>query len=118
MVYPTRLKIIIGLVVVVAVGSGIVGIEYSIHPPNRALLEQGEAPQSVPVASVHTANWYVAHPGIAKRDEVRCGSNAATISPAACQNVKSAEEQLLADKMQKAALSNSSLTKPTAVKAP
>lgn len=118
MVYPTRLKVIIGLVAVVAMGSGIAGIEYSIHPPSRALLKQGEAPQSVPGASVHTANWYVAHPGIAKRDEVRCGSNAAMISSAACQNVESAEEQLLADEMQKAALSNSSSTKSSAVKAP
>ncbi|MCB5945154.1 hypothetical protein LI953_10395 [Acidocella sp. KAb 2-4] len=116
MIYPSRLQIIIGLAVIIAGTGVIVGIDFNMRSSRNAAPSQ--AGISAPAATVHTASWYVANPAIAKRDEARCGDNAASISQAACQNVESAEEQLLADEMHQAAISNSANTNPNAAAAP
>ncbi len=116
MMYPSRLQMIIGMAVIVSAGGVIIGVDYNRHQSINAA--SGQTGLSVPVAVVHTASWYVAHPTIAKRDETICGDNAASISPAACQNVESAEEQLLADELHEAAMSNSANAKPNAAQAP
>ncbi|MCU4162115.1 hypothetical protein AiwAL_18845 [Acidiphilium sp. AL] len=116
MMYPSRLQIIIGAVVIIAAGGVTIGIDYDMRLSGNAI--SGQAGISAPAAAVHTASWYVAHPAIAKRDETNCGDNAASISPAACQNIESAEEQLLADELHQAAMSNSAKAKPNAAQAP
>jgi hypothetical protein len=118
MFYPSRIQIIIGVVAIAGVSGLIGGIEYNAHRSDRTLSGQGQVFELPPTAIVHTASWYVAHPDIAKQDEGRCGDNAATISQAACQNVESAEEQLLAVRMRNAADENSSSTKSNAMKVP
>ena len=67
---------------------------------------------------VHTANWYVAHPDVLKTDEARCGGDAASIPLAACQNVATAEQTLLAQQLQSAAATNAALAKMPASKSP
>lgn len=116
MMYPSRLQIIIGMAVIVAAGGVIIGIDYKMRVSGNAT--SGQAGISGLAAAVHTASWYVAHPAIAKRDETNCGDNAASIPTAACQNVESAEEQLLADQLHQAAMSNSANAKPNAAPAP
>jgi hypothetical protein len=108
----------IGVAAIASVSVLIGGIEYGVHRSGSALSVQGQIFELAPTAVVHTASWYVAHRDIAKQDEARCGDNAATISQAACQNVESAEEQLLADQMRSATTENSSSTKSSAVKVP
>ena len=116
MIYPSRLQIIIGLAVIIAGTGVIIGIDFNMRSSRNAA--PGQAGISVPVAAVHTASWYVAHPAIAKIDEARCGDNAASISPVACQNVESAEEQLLADELHQAAMTNGANVKSNAAPAP
>jgi hypothetical protein len=116
MIYPSRLQIIIGLAVIIAGTGVIVGVDFNLRSSRNAA--SGQAGISTPAAAVHTASWYVAHPAIAKSVEARCGDNADSISPAACQNVESAEEKLLADEMHQAAMSNSANDKPNAAPAP
>ena len=103
---PITNKIVIG-VLVIAVGGGTVIVisqkgQFLRIAPTR---QPGAALTSSP-AAVHSADWYVAHPAIAKQDEDRCGEDAATISQAACQNVESAEQELLANEMKSAAATN------------
>ena len=118
MFYPSRIQIIVAVVAIAGVSGLIGGIEYSAHRSGRSISGQGQVFELSPTAIVHTASWYVAHPDIAKQDEARCGDNAATISQAACQNVESAEEQLLAVQMRNAAAQNNALTKSNAMKVP
>ncbi|MDE2342143.1 MAG: hypothetical protein KGL63_01905 [Betaproteobacteria bacterium] len=118
MFYPSRIQIIIGVVAIAGMGGLIGGIEYGAHRSGRTVSGQGEVFELPPTAIVHTASWYVAHPDIAKQDEARCGDNAATISRAACQNVESAEEELLANQMRNAAAENSSATNSNTTKVP
>jgi len=114
----SRLQVIFGVAVIVAAGGVITKVGYDMHLSGSASSRPTGVPQPASIAAVHTAGWYVAHPDIAKEDDARCGDNAATISPAACQNVESAEEQLFADEMRSAALSNNTSAKPNATKAP
>ena len=58
--------------------------------------------------AVHSTAWYVGHPDVLKQDEGRCAGDAATISPSACQNVDSADNQLGVIEMQKAAAQDGS----------
>ncbi|MDD2893565.1 MAG: hypothetical protein PHF20_06505 [Halothiobacillaceae bacterium] len=118
MFYPSRIQIVVAVVAIAGVSGLIGGIEYSVHRSGRSISGQGQVFEPPPTAVVHTASWYVAHPDIAKQDEVRCGDNAATISQAACQNVESAEEQLLAIQMRNAADQNNVPTKSNAMKVP
>lgn len=95
-------KIVVG-VVLISIGSGTA--IYLGHQGNNI----GQ-PATLEIASqssgVHTADWYVAHPDILHQDEKRCAGNAAVISPAACQNVASADVRLDVIEMQNAAASN------------
>lgn len=116
MMYPSRLQMFIGMTVIVSAAGVIFGVDYNRHQSGNAA--SGQAGLSVPAEVVHTASWYVAHPTIAKRDETICGDNAASISAAACQNVESAEEQLLADELHAAAMSNNANAKPNAAQSP
>jgi hypothetical protein len=116
MFYPSKMQSIFGVLAVASVSGLLGGIEYGVHHSGRALSVHWQIFELAPTAVVHTASWYVAHPDIAKQDEARCGDNAATISQVACQNVESAEEQLLANQMRSAATENSSSTKSSAVK--
>ena len=116
MIYPSRLQIVIGAAVIIAAGGVMIGIDYDMRLSGNVI--SGPAGISVPAVAVHTAIWYVAHPAIAKRDETSCGDNAASMPLAACQNVESAEEQLLADQLHQAAMSNSTNAKPNAAQAP
>jgi len=118
MISPSRLQIIFGVAVIVAAGVVITKVGYDMHMSGSASYRPTGVPQPASIAVVHTADWYVAHPDIAKQDDARCGDNAATISLAACQNVESAEEQLLADEMRNAVSSNSTSVKPNAIQAP
>lgn len=43
---------------------------------------------------VHTSDWYLAHRDVLTADEKRCAGDAASISPAACQNVNNAVSQI------------------------
>lgn len=60
----------------------------------------GRAPTSnVPYTAVtpevvHTSDWYLAHRDVLAADEKRCAGDAASISPAACQNVNNAVNQI------------------------
>lgn len=71
-----------------------------------------------PPQTVHTAAWYVAHPDVLKADEARCGSDAASIPQAACQNTASADQQLLAAQLQQAAAANAAAAKTSPPKTP
>jgi predicted alpha/beta hydrolase family esterase len=101
-------KVSIG-VLLVALGGGAVVV---IAQNGRSFKTTATQPPGIsliaPAASVHTADWYVAHPTVAKEDEERCGDDAASISSAACQNVESAEQELLANEMKSAAAANGS----------
>ncbi|MHB1302601.1 MAG: hypothetical protein ACYCZB_03880 [Acidiphilium sp.] len=52
---------------------------------------------------VHSAAWYVRHPDVLKQDERHCAGNAGMMTPAACQNVASADAQLAGADYAKAA---------------
>jgi hypothetical protein len=69
-----------------------------------------EAAPPAPVA--HSAAWYVAHPDVLREDEKRCAGDAATMSPAACQNTASADAQLNVIEMQNAAAANADAAPP------
>lgn len=64
---------------------------------------------------IHTADWYVAHPGVLKVDEHRCAGDASSMTPAACQNAASADARLTVLQMQNAAAANgaASTSNPT-----
>ena len=47
-----------------------------------------------PSPEAHSAAWYVRHPDVLRQDERRCAGNAEMMTPAACQNVASADTQL------------------------
>jgi hypothetical protein len=97
-------KIVI-VVVLMLVGGG--AVLYLGHRGN-----QNGQPAAFEIApeqsAVHTADWYVAHPDVLHQDEKRCAGDAATLSPAACQNVASADARLNVIEMQNAAAVNAS----------
>jgi hypothetical protein len=62
--------------------------DHSISQPRPEISQVMLAPE------VHSAAWYVRHPDVLKQDEQRCAGNAGTMTPAACQNVASADAQL------------------------
>lgn len=94
-------RVVAPVVVIALIGAGATAYvvrlsspkaRYSLPPP---LLITPPA-----AAPVHTADWYVAHPDVLKADSSKCGGNAASLSPAACQNVAAAEEQLAPSQLQ------------------
>lgn len=52
--------------------------------------------------TVHTSDWYLAHRDILAADEKRCAGDAASISPAACQNVATAAKEVDSDNVMNA----------------
>lgn len=106
---PFGTKITIGILGIALGGGAIIVIGHQGRSLNSAAPDGQGVNLVVPPELVHTADWYVAHPDIAKQDEDRCGGDAASISPAACQNVASAEQQLLANEMKNAAAANGSV---------
>jgi hypothetical protein len=105
-VSPFGTKITIGILVIALGGGAVIVIGHQGRSSNATAPGAPGVSLAVPPELVHTAAWYVAHPDIAKQDEDRCGGDAASISPAACQNVASAEQQLLANEMKNAAAAN------------
>jgi hypothetical protein len=99
----TSIKLAIG-VLAIAIGSGAVIL---ISHQNRNSGQSETVPMNPGVPIIHTEAWYVAHPNIAKQDEDRCGGDAASLPQAACQNVASAEEELLVQQLQTQATANS-----------
>jgi hypothetical protein len=99
----TSIKLAIG-VLTIAIGSGAVIL---ISHQNRNSGQSETVPMNPGVPIIHTEAWYVAHPNIAKQDEDRCGGDAASLPQAACQNVASAEEELLVQQLQTQATANS-----------
>lgn len=71
-----------------------------------------------PTEAVHTADWYVAHPDILKADDAKCGGDAGSISPAACQNAATADQRLLSLQLQQAGAANASAGKNQTSKTP
>jgi hypothetical protein len=71
------------------------------------LTSQNSPIPQTPAVIVHTTDWYMAHPDIAKADEERCGNNAGSISVESCQNDAAAEEKMLSNDLLNAAKANS-----------
>jgi len=113
----SRLKLVAGAAIVVTGAATIVVINRNSVFPNGISAGQGGLQPTSQPETVNSTNWYVAHPDIAKRDEAKCGGNAGTIPQTACQNVESAEEQLLAQEMAQASAANTKMPSPP-VKAP
>ncbi len=88
------------IVVCIAAGGAYVIWHDNFAGMSKAVPASAFQRQSQPDA--HTIAWYVAHPDILKQYERRCADDAATMSPAPCQDVYSAEAQLSAGRMQKA----------------
>jgi hypothetical protein len=105
-VSPLGIKITIGILVIALGGGAVIVIGDQGRSSNTIGPGAPGVSLVVPPEPVHTAAWYVAHPDNAKQDEDRCGGDAASISPAACQNVASAEQQLFANEMKNAAAAN------------
>lgn len=103
MIHPSSVKIGAGIIAVALAGGVLIVVEN-----HGRQLPAVPAPQTV-----HTADWYVAHPDVLKADDARCGSDAASIPQAACQNAATADQRLLAQQLQAAASAN-----PVAVKTP
>jgi hypothetical protein len=101
------LNLVAGAAVIVIGAATIVAINRNSIFPEEISAGQGGPPPTSQPETVHSASWYVAHPDIAKQDEEKCGGDAGTIPQAACQNVESAEEQLLAQGLAQAAATNS-----------
>jgi hypothetical protein len=96
---------IIGIGIVA--GVAVVIVNHS-GQPNSTPVVSIAPPLSIPAETVHTADWYVAHPDVLKADDIKCGSDAASIPQAACQNAATADQRLLAAKLGQAATANES----------
>jgi len=87
-------KVIIGSLIVIG-GCGafyfVVGHSHIDHSIGQT---QPEISQVFLALEAHSAAWYLRHPEVLKRDEQRCAGNAEIITPAACQNVASADAEL------------------------
>jgi hypothetical protein len=102
------MKIGIGIIVVALAGGAVIVVE--THGTQSHL-----AP---PAQTVHTADWYVAHPDILKADDARCGGDAASIPQAECQNAATADQRLLAQQLRGAASANAAAAKSPAPTTP
>ncbi|MGE4482942.1 hypothetical protein [Acidocella sp.] len=101
----------------VAVGLVFVVINRGGHPESAPLVSINPSP-GAPVQVVHTADWYVMHPDVLKADDIRCGSDAASIPQAACQNAATADQRLLAAQLGQAAATNAAAEKSSQQKTP
>jgi hypothetical protein len=87
-------KIAIGSLIVIAGCGGLYLVVVQGHSGSSIIDRQSvEVPALLP-PRIHSAAWYVKHPDILKQDERRCAGDAGTMTPAACQNVASADAQL------------------------
>jgi len=103
MMKPTTTQLSIGLLVILA-GGGCVGVMSEVsHSHQTSTSEPVVIIQPTPPSTIHSAEWYVAHPDVLKVDERRCAGDASTMTPAACQNVASADTQLAGADYAKAA---------------
>jgi hypothetical protein len=106
--YPVSMKIGISIIAVAFAGGAVFAIENHGQQSHRV----------APAETVHTADWYVAHPNMLKADDARCGSDAASIPVAACQNAATADQRLLAQQLQQAAATNAAAAKSSEPKTP
>jgi hypothetical protein len=115
--YPASIKIGVTIIAIALAGGAVIVAESTgRHGASPSVTTSLQFPASQ--QTVHTADWYVAHPDILKTDEARCGGDAASISPAACQNAASADQQLLAAQLQQAAVANAAAAKTSLPKTP
>ena len=87
-------NIIIGSLIVIGGCSTIYLIVDHSHSDRSIGQTQLEISRVTLTPEVHSAAWYLHHPDILKQDEQRCAGNAGTMTPAACQNVASADAEL------------------------
>jgi hypothetical protein len=114
----TSAKIIgISIVLLGGVAGAILIVVYSDHSSESPPASMSSVPPS-PIGTVHTADWYIAHPAELKADDARCGSDAASIPQTACQNAATADQRLLAAQLGQAAAINASADKNAAAKGP
>jgi hypothetical protein len=106
--YPASMKIGIGIIAVALAAGTVIVIEN--HGTRSSAV--------LPPQTVHTADWYVAHPDVLKADDARCGGDAASIPQAACQNAATADDRLLSQQLQGAASANAAAAKTPAPNAP
>ncbi|WP_234729608.1 hypothetical protein [Acidocella facilis] len=99
-------KITVGVLAIVIGGGAVVLISYNNRSPRSSSVPPAIAAGSIPMQPIHTAAWYVTHPDVLRQDEKRCADDAASISPAACQNAQSADLQLSINDMKNAAAEN------------
>lgn len=81
------------LIVIVGCG-GLYLVVFHSRNNNSSIDRQSVVVPALAPSQIHSAAWYVKHPNILKQDEQRCAGDAATMTPAACQNVASADAQL------------------------
>lgn len=94
-------RVVAPAVVIALIGAGVTAYVIRLSSPKAHNIPPSPLLITPPAAApVHTADWYVAHPAVLKADSARCGGNAASLSPAACQNVAAAEEQLAPSQLQ------------------
>lgn len=115
MLVPPKL-VGIGIVGVGIIAGAVIVIVNHSSQPNSPPVVSINPPPSLPAETVHTADWYVAHPDVLKADDIKCGSDAASIPQAACQNAATADQRLLAAKLGQAAASNASAALPPSEK--
>jgi hypothetical protein len=100
---PAATKLSIGFLVILA-GGGCVGVLSELsHRQQTGPSETIAINQPPPPPTIHSAEWYVAHPDVLKVDEQRCAGDASAMTLAACQNVASADTQLAVADYAKAA---------------
>jgi len=100
---PTATKLSIGFLVILAGGGCVSVLSELNHSHQTGMSEQVIIIQPPPPPATHSAEWYVEHPDVLKVDERRCAGDASTMTPAACQNVASADTQLAGADYAKAA---------------
>ena len=106
--FGTSMKIGIGIIALALAGGTVMMFEH--HGKQSSI-----AP---PTETVHTTDWYVAHPDALKADDARCGSDSASIPQTACQNAATADDRLLSQQLQQAASGNAAAAKNPTPKAP
>ena len=87
-------KFAIGALIVIVGCGGLYLVVFPGHNDNSSIDRQSVVVPALAPSQIHSAAWYVKHPNILKQDEQRCAGDAATMTPAACQNVASADAQL------------------------
>ena len=87
-------KFAIGALIVIVGCGGLYLVVFPGHNDNSSIDRQSVVVPALAPSQIHSAAWYVKHPNILKQDEQRCAGDAATMTPAACQNVASADTQL------------------------